>query len=95
MEPVFVRAVFNLDCRWEGLDPVYRIYVNNEMFAERTYRWTDCYLEEHLQISAPPGTYRIRVEPVGPQIAKFITGGHRIDHGPAHWVDINTLEIRP
>jgi hypothetical protein len=45
--------------------------------------------------TAPPGTYRIRVEPVGPQIAKFITGGHRIDHGPAHWVDINTLEIRP
>jgi hypothetical protein len=95
MEPVFVRAVFNLDCKWEGLDPVYRIYVNDELFTERTYRWPDCYLEEHLQISAPPGQYRVRVEPVGPQIAEFITGGHRIDHGPATWLDKQTLEIRP
>jgi hypothetical protein len=93
MEPQFVRAVFNLDCEWQGLDPVYRIYVNDELFAERTFAWTNCFLEEHLQISAVPGNYRVRVEPVGPQIARFVTGGHRIEHGPARWLDSNVLEI--
>ena len=93
MQPSFVRACFNLDCEWQGLDPVYRIYVNDELFAERTFRWPGCYLEENLQISAPVGVYHVRVEPVGHQLAQFTMGGHRIDHGPARWRDANTLEI--
>jgi hypothetical protein len=91
---VFVKAVFDLDCDWEGLPPVYRIYVNDEMFAERTWRWTDSYLEEMLQIEAAPGQYQIRVEPVGPHLARFSTKNHRIEHGPGQWIRTDTLEIR-
>lgn len=89
----FIRAVFDLDCDWEGLPPVYRIYVNDELFAEREWRWIDHYLEEILQIQAPSGKYFVKVEPIGPQISKFKSSNHRIEHGPARWLDQTTLEI--
>ena len=66
MEPIFVKAHFDLYCDWEGLPPSYRVYVNDELFAERTYIWTDQYLNEMLQISAPPGRYQVRVELIKP-----------------------------
>lgn len=91
---MFVKAVFNLDCDWEGLPPVYRVYVNDELFAERTWRWTDSYLEEMLQISAPPGQYHIRVESVGPSLAHFRASNHRVAYGPGQWIRTDTLEIR-
>ncbi len=93
MDPVFVKACFDLDCEWEGLAPVYRIYVNDELFAERTWRWTDCKLKEILQISAPPGKYTVRLDPVGPQISKFKTSNHHVEYGPGAWTNTNTLEI--
>jgi len=94
VETVFVKALFDLDCDWEGLPPVYRIYVGDELFAERTWRWTDCYLEEMLQISAPPGQYAIRVEPVGPNLARFRSSNHRVAYGPGQWINDHTLEIQ-
>ena len=87
---VFVKALFDIDCDWEGLSPVYRIFVNDELFAERTWVWTDHYLTEMLQISAPPGDYRVTVEAVGPQLAQFRVTNHRVEHGPAEWVKKNT-----
>jgi hypothetical protein len=42
----------------------YRAYVNNELFAERTWIWDKCYLEESFQIQAGPGVYPIRFETV-------------------------------
>ena len=89
-----MRAVFDLDCDWEGLAPVYRIYLDHELFAEREWRWTDCYLEEILQIQAPPGRYRVTLEPVGPNLARFRAHRHRIEHGPAQWIDADHIEIR-
>jgi hypothetical protein len=94
VDTVFVKAVFDLDCDWEGLPPVYRIYVNDELFTERTWRWTEHYLEEILQIQAAPGRYRVRVEPVGPNLARFLADNHRVEHGPGQWLDSEILEIR-
>ena len=91
---VFVKAVFDLDCDWEGLPPVYRVYVNDELFSERTWRWTDQYLEEMLQILAPPGRYHVRVESVGPNLAQFRSSNHRVAYGPGQWIDPVTLEIQ-
>ena len=85
MSTVFVKALFDLDCEWEGLPPVYRVYVDDELFAERTWVWTDCYLTEMLQISAPPGRYEIRVESVGPNLAQFRAWNHRVEWGPGEW----------
>lgn len=95
METEFVQARFDIDCDWEGLPPVYRVYVDDELFAERTWRWTEHYLRENLQIVAPPGRYRVRIESVGPNLANFRVGNHDIKFGPACWVDTETLEIDP
>jgi hypothetical protein len=86
MQNVYVRAVFEIDCDWEGLPPVYRVFVGDELFSERVWVWTDHHLEEILQIEAPPGRYSVRVEPVGPSLSKFRTWNHRIEHGPATWI---------
>ena len=93
METVFVKAVFDIDCEWEGLNPAYRIYVNDELFTERTWTWTDSYLEEILQIQAPPGQCRVRLEPVEPNLARFRISNHRIEYGPGRWIDNEYLEI--
>ena len=93
METKFVKAVFDLNCKWEGLLPVYRIYVNDELFVERTWSWSDNYLTEMLQIQAPPGRYQIRLESVGPQLAKFWMSNHEIEYGSAIWIDNKNLEI--
>jgi hypothetical protein len=86
VDTVFVRALFDIDCDWEGLPPTYRVYVNDELFAERTWIWTDHYLTEMLQIQAPPGRYRVRVEKAGPSLAEFRVYNQRIEHGAAAWV---------
>lgn len=92
MENKFIRATFDLDCEWEGLPPVYRIYVNDELFAERTWIWEDYYLTEMLQILAPPDRYHIRLEPVHPHLAKFKITNRNIEYGRGRWVN-NDLEI--
>jgi hypothetical protein len=94
VKTVFVKAQFDLDCDWEGLPPVYRIYVNNELFTERTWDYVDQYLQEMLQIEAPPGRYRIRLEGLRPNLAKFRMSNHCILHGPAEWVGERDIEIR-
>ena len=86
MSTVFVKAWFDLDCVWEGLPPTYRIYVNDELFAERTWNYTEHYLSEMLQISAPPGRYEITVRPVGPSLAQFHVSNQRVEVGPGHWI---------
>jgi hypothetical protein len=82
MTKQFVRVVANVDCEWEGLAPIYRAYVNNELFAERTWRWTDCYLEEMMQVEAEPGEYCIRFELVPPHLAKLSVTDLHVEYGP-------------
>ena len=92
METVFVKAVFDINCKWAGQDPSYRVFVNDELFTERTWPWNGQYLEEILQIQACPGQYHIQLKPVHSH-SKFTVTNHRIEHGPARWIDNEHLEI--
>ena len=92
MTKKFVRVLADVNCEWEGLNPVYRVYVNDEMFAERTWYWTNEYLEEMLQIEAFPGNYTIRFELVSPHLAKLAVKNIRVDYGPAV-MENNVLRI--
>ena len=57
----------------------YRVYVNNELFTERTWIWPrDYYLEEMLTISAPAGIYPIRFEIVDPENGRIKIRNYRI-----------------
>jgi hypothetical protein len=90
MDKKFVRVLADVHCNWEGLNPVYRVYVNDELFAERTWRWTNSYLEEMLQIEAQPGDYTLRWELVPPHLATLQLRNVRVDFGPGT-VKNNTL----
>ncbi len=89
----FVRVLADVDCKWEGLNPSYRVYVNDELFAERTWRWTDSYLEENLQIEASPGDYALRWELVPPHLAQLSVKNLRIEYGPGSIKPGNILRI--
>lgn len=92
MTKQFVRVLANINCEWEGLNPVYRVYVNDELFAERTWLWTDSYLEEMLQVEAEPGEYNLRFELVPPHLAQLQVTDVRVDFGPGT-VENNVLRI--
>lgn len=89
----FVRVLCDVHCDWEGLPPVYRVYVNDELFAERTYSWTDHYLEELLQIEAETGLYSINYQLVAPHLAKLNVANMRVDFGPGE-IENNQLRIK-
>jgi len=43
--------------------PMYRVFINDELFTERHYIWKGKqFLRENLQIEAEPGHYKIRFE---------------------------------
>jgi len=92
MTKQFVQVLADVDCEWEGLSPVYRLYVDDELFAERTWRWTDSYLEEMIQIEAEPGEYPIRFELVTPHLARLKVTNIRVGHGPGT-IKNNVLRI--
>lgn len=93
MEKKFVRVLADVNCEWEGLSPIYRVYVNDELFAERTWIWTDQYLEEDLQIEAESGNYNLRWELVPPCLAQLIVDNVRVEYGPGTIKDGNLLRI--
>ena len=83
MTKQFVRVLAEISCKWEGLNPIYRAYVNDELFAERTWIWGTDGLEEMLQIEAKPGYYTIRFELVPPHLAELTVENLRVDYGSA------------
>ena len=89
----FIRVLFDVHCDWEGKAPNYRVFVNDELFTERTYNFTDAYLQEMLQIEAPHGNYKIRCELVPPAFARLEVKNMHVDYGPGT-IKGNTLRIR-
>ena len=92
MTKKFIRLLWDVDCEGEGLSPIYRAYVNDELFAERTWIWADCYLQEMFQIEAEPGEYTIRYELVPPHLARLTVKNMRVDYGPGT-ITNNVLRI--
>ena len=88
----FVRVLCDVDCTWSGEPPVYRVYVDDELFAERTWIWTNQYLEEMLQIEAEPGEYTITYQLVNATTATLHINNMRVDHGTGQIKD-NMLRI--
>jgi hypothetical protein len=93
MQTEFVKLKFDIFCDWRDVPPVYRIFVNNELFVERTFIWRDEYLSEMLQISAPPGQYTIQLRALHKKTGKIRIRNRLVDYGPARWIDDETVEI--
>jgi hypothetical protein len=91
MKPQSVQVQYDVFCDWQDSPPMYRLYVNNELFTERSFIWQDQYLEEVIAIDAVPGDYVIQYELVGS--GTLIATNPRVNHGTAEFVDNTTLRI--
>jgi hypothetical protein len=84
MAKQFIKVLADVSCSWHGNPAIYRVFVNDELFAERSWIWKPTqYLEEMLQIEAEPGEYIIKYELVSPDYAKFKVENMRVDFGNA------------
>lgn len=83
MQEYFVRILCDVHCDWTGDPPIYRAYINEELFTERTWIWQEQYLEEAFQIKAAPGKYKILYELLDPTSAQIRAVNFRVDWGPA------------
>lgn len=93
MTKQFVRVLADIDCVWTDASPVYRVYVSGELFAERTWIWRDCSLEEMLQIEAEPGDYELRWELTDPEVGQLQVSNVRVDFGPGTVQNNSILRI--
>lgn len=92
----FVQVSFDLHCDWKKTPPTYRVYVNHELFTERTYIWGGTrYLTENLQVNAPPGKYVIRVDNLGDPECQFKIRNLSAANDRARIIDHKTFEIVP
>lgn len=80
-------------CVWRKRPPSYRVYVNDELFAERTWIWENAYLEETFHVNAKPGKYLIRYELLENSRATLTTENFRVEHGEAEVNDNGEIEI--
>ena len=96
MEEKFIKILFDLKVertKDQG-KPGYRVYVNDELFVERNWRWSEHYLvEELVQLKAVPGKYKVRIEKYHPTKARFNISNMRVDLGDARIIENNTIEI--
>lgn len=94
MEQKFVKISFDLYANWDDDDnPDYRVYVNDELFCDRTWIWgRDVYLNQILQVQADPGIYYITIDNLNKN-TEFLTYNHKVEVGDGQWLDKNQFEI--
>lgn len=95
MRNQFVKLSVDIHCDWKRTPPPYRLYVNDELFTERTYIWGGTqYLQEIISLQAPPGRYSIRVDNLGDPDCKFKLRNLKVENGVAEIIDSKTVEIK-
>jgi len=94
MTQEFVKILADVHCDCAANQhPIYRLYVNDELFTERTWIWQNVYLEEVIPILAEPGDYVIRYELVPGTAAGLNIQNLRVAEGSATIQDA-TVRIR-
>lgn len=94
MHTEFIKISVDIYADWAGDPPVYRLYVNDELFTERTYIWnTTQFIQEQLQIMAPVGTYKVRLENLSSHVKDFKFRNLLVTHGNARVIDSKTIEV--
>jgi len=94
MTQQFVRVLADVHCDCApDQRPIYRLYVDDELFTERTWIWENVYLEEVMPRLAEPGDYVIRYELVPGTTAGLNIQNLRVAEGSATIQDA-TVRIR-
>ena len=94
MEKKFIQFTVDVSAkRHPGAVLKYRAYINDELFTERNWIWTDAYLEETHQILAPSGEYPIRYETVDRESGRIRVNRFRVIEGPGVIVGVGSDEV--
>ena len=96
MQTYFVRVECDVTAKVHAQPFRYRAYVNRELFAERTWIWENCYLEESFQIQDRPGIYPIVFETVDELNGHIKVRNHRVVTGAGQIINYQgqpSLEI--
>lgn len=65
--------------------PAYRVYVDNDLLTERTWRWPahEIYICEKIAVNVEPGTHRLKIQELVTtgciSIQNFTVNGNTID----------------
>lgn len=78
---------------YSGNHPVYRLYVGDELFTERTWIWTENFLREQIVLEAPYGVYPIHYELLPHPDAQLEIKNPKIVSGSAKFRKHLRLEI--
>jgi len=94
MEPKFIQFTVDVSAkRRPDTELRYRAYINDELFTERNWIWTDTYLEETHQIMASTGTYPIRYETVDREAGRIRVKNFRVIDGPGVIIGVGSDEV--
>jgi len=93
MQKQSVQICYDVHCDWSGPPPRYRLYVDGELFTERTFNFVQSYLQEVIPIDAVPGDYAIRYEMIDSN-GHIAADNPRVLTGPAEFVAHNIVRIR-
>jgi hypothetical protein len=79
-----VHVTFTLLCDWQGVPPVYRLYIDNELVTERTYRFknTELTIEECIPLNIPAGPHYMHVVNVYPERGTFKVTDFKVNEKP-------------
>lgn len=72
---------------------MYRLYVGNELFTERTWIWTSAHLSEEIVLEAPYGLYPIKYELLPHPDAELTVLDAKVVQGPGRFRKHLRLEI--
>ena len=70
----------DVHAHWSDEPPVYRLFVNDEMFTERTFGWASYqwYITEHICCDLDTGVHTLRLENLGTE-SRFELDNFRIN----------------
>jgi len=51
---------------WSEKEPVYRVFVDDELLTERTFLWggSSIFIREHMEVNLSANTHQIRIEKI-------------------------------
>lgn len=93
MQTKTVIVTCDVHMSYTGPSPVYRLYVGDELFTERTWIWHKEYLSERIVLEAPYGVYPIRYELLPHDNAEIKIKSPTVVQGPGKFRKHLNLEI--
>lgn len=93
-----IEFIVEIHCLYIEDNSRYRIYANNDLLVERTWRWgTNIYIEENIWLNLNLGIdHIIRIEPLSThkKLPPFIFKNFKIMHRPINIISVTDLAVR-